>query len=168
MLFPVYKSSYLSTHRNWTMKRFTRRCWSQPLSLTAAGCLITSTLTSMISVSRWARKKHASHTVYASCVKVQVSMWKRAWSKAVYLLLYFAAFSHCRLRPSVRKWLQPESPTLQQVSVLAPLPRNPPPRNPKFNAYFIPTHTQHIPPSCFSHVKHHFIWARSLTCWWND
>ena len=63
----------ISTHRNWTMKRFTRRCWSRRLSLTVAGCLIISILSSMISVSRWGRGK------------VHIGLWKRGWSKAAHI-----------------------------------------------------------------------------------
>lgn len=140
------------------MKRFTRRCWSRPLYLMAAGCLITSTLTSTTSASMWADKKHASHTVHDT-YKIKENV-RRLEKIVVHLLLFFCFFSVCRSRPSVRKWPQRESPT-PPAAVLASLPANLPPRKPKSKTYFIPTH-KHIPLSAFSLRVKHFIRSSSL------
>lgn len=142
------------------MKRFTRRCWSRPLYLMAAGCSITSTLTSTTSASMWADEKHASHTLYTARTKSK-RMWD-VWKRSLFTFFYYFAFffSVCRSRPSVRKWPQRESPT-PPAAVLASLPANLPPRKPKSKTYFIPTR-KHIPLSGFSLRLKHFVRSGSL------
>lgn len=49
----IWESLYF--HRNWIMKRSTRRCWNQRSYLTVAECWITSMLTFRTSAFRWAR-----------------------------------------------------------------------------------------------------------------
>lgn len=90
-----------------------------------------------------------THCTLHILYKIKVNVWRLetrrvdCCSRSFIIVLLF--FCVCRLRPSVRKWRQWESPTPQQLLVLESLPLNPPPRNPKPKTYLIRTHTQHIP-----------------------
>lgn len=99
-------------HRNWIMKRFTRRCWSRRSSLMAAGCSTTCILSSRKLASRWGvtSLRYGPHILYP---------------------LSPALFPFCRLRPLERKWPRHGSPTTQPPWAPASLPVNLQPRKPK-------------------------------------
>lgn len=125
-----FDPSPLTQHRNWTMRRYTRRCWSQPLYLMVAECWITSTPTSRTSVSRWADKRASSS--YQVWVKVTAVVW--------ILILNCFFFIVCRLRPLAKRWQQHVSHTPRLPFVLVSV--NLPPRKPKSEVAPPPQHTR--------------------------
>ncbi len=142
------------------MKRFTRRCWSQPSYLMVAGCWTTFTLTSRTSAFRWADSKHTAHVVYIRH-EIKKKAWhlrtrQKFWAR---LLFSFCCLycSVCRSRPSVRKSQLQESPTRQQLSGLASQPMNLPPRKPKSKSPLTSAHMQHIPLLAFSFLVKHLL-----------
>lgn len=114
----IWESLYF--HRNWIMKRSTRRCWNQRSYLTVAECWITSMLTFRTSAFRWARGNNHLKKMFKTKMKGE---GQQVWHK---LLL-----SLCRSRQSGRRCRRWESPTALQLWVLASVPSNLPPKNPK-------------------------------------